>query len=78
MARTLIDFLKENPDYRVVVLAGSAHAWKIGIPKQLEEQSDISYRVILPEIHGRADRTNMKAAFADYLWLDVGDDGWRF
>ena len=26
MARNLIDFLKENPDYRVVVLAGSGHA----------------------------------------------------
>ncbi|MEJ2470941.1 MAG: ChaN family lipoprotein, partial [Desulfuromonadales bacterium] len=44
MARNLIDFLKENPDYRVVVLAGSGHSWKFGIPRQLEEQSDITYR----------------------------------
>jgi len=78
MARNLIDFLKENPDYRVVVLAGSGHSWKFGIPRQLEEQSDISYRVILPEIRGRADRTNIKTDIADYLWLDEGDDGWSF
>ncbi len=76
MARNLIDFLKENPDYQVVVLAGSGHAWKFGIPRQLVEQSDISYRVVLPEIPGRVDRVNVGTDIADYLWLDVGDDGW--
>lgn len=78
MARNLIDFLKENPDYRVIVLAGSGHAWKFGIPRQMMEQADISYRVILPEILGRADRSNVTDKIADYLWLDVGDDGWKF
>jgi uncharacterized iron-regulated protein len=78
MARNLIDFLKENPDYRIVVLAGSGHSWKFGIPRQLTEQSDISYRVILPEIIGRADRNNITTDIADYLWLDIGDDGWTF
>ncbi len=78
MARNLIDFLKEKPDYRVVVMAGSGHAWKFGIPRQMAEQADISYRVVLPEIRGRADRTNVETDVADYLWLDVGDDGWTF
>lgn len=78
MARNLIDFLKENPDYRVVAMAGSAHAWKFGIPRQLVEQADISYRVVLPEVAGRGDRNNMTEEFADYLWLDFGDDGWEF
>lgn len=78
MARNLIDFLRENPDYRVVVIAGSGHSWKFGIPRQLVEQSDISYRVVLPEIPGRVNRENMNEEFADYLWLDVGDDGWKF
>jgi uncharacterized iron-regulated protein len=76
MARNLIDFLKDNPDYRVVVMAGSGHSWKFGIPRQLEEQADISYRVLLPEIVGRIDRNNANKKFTDYLWLDVGDDGW--
>ena len=78
MARNLIDFLKENPDYRVVVLAGSGHAWKFGIPRQMMEQADISYRVLLPEMFGRIDRNNVNKKFTDYLWLDVGDDGWGF
>ena len=78
MARNLVDFLKENPDYRVVVLAGSAHAWKFGIPRQLVEQADISYRVVLPEIVGRVDRRNVNEKLADYLWLDEGPDAWGF
>ena len=78
MARNLVDFLKENPDFRVVVLAGSGHAWKFGIPRQLVEQADISYRVILPEIIGRIDRRNVNDKVADYLWLDEGADGWGF
>lgn len=78
MARNLVDFLKENPDYRVVVLAGSGHAWKFGIPRQLAEQADISYRVVLPEIIGRVDRNTAGTDIADYLWLDVGDGGWTF
>jgi len=78
MARNLIDFLKENPDYRVVVLAGSGHAWKFGIPRQMVEQANLSYRVVLPEIIGRVDRSNVTKEFTDYLWLDFGDDGWGF
>lgn len=78
MARNLVDFLTENPDYRVVVLAGSAHAWKFGIPRQLVEQSDLSYRVVLPEIAGRIDRGNANVKVADYLWLDEGADSWGF
>lgn len=78
MARNIIRFLKENPEYRMVVLAGSAHAWKFGIPRQLAEQSDISYRVLLPEIDVRINRTNLAPDLTDYLWLDEGDDGWEF
>lgn len=76
MARNIIDFLNENSEYRLIVLAGSGHAWKPGIPRQLTEQSDISYKVILPEILGRADRSNITLDSADYLWLDEGIDGW--
>jgi uncharacterized iron-regulated protein len=78
MARNLIDFLKDNPDYRVVVLAGSGHSWKFGIPRQLAEQADISYRVILPEMPDRVDRSRFSDDVADYLWLDEGREGWTF
>ncbi|MHB8709890.1 MAG: ChaN family lipoprotein, partial [Desulfuromonadales bacterium] len=59
MARHLLEFLKANPDYRVLVLAGSGHAWKFGIPRQLLEQMEVSYRVILPEIDGRLVRSQV-------------------
>lgn len=78
MARNLVEFLQENPDYRVVVLAGSGHAWKFGIPTQMLEQADISYRVLLPEVSSRVHRDSVTSEIADYLWLDEGEDGWTF
>ncbi|MGK2906266.1 MAG: ChaN family lipoprotein [Desulfuromonadales bacterium] len=78
MARNLVEFLRKNQDYRVVVLAGSGHAWKFGIPRQMLEEEEISYRVILPEVFTRVDRTNVTKEAADYLWLDEGADGWTF
>ncbi|MHB8709505.1 MAG: hypothetical protein ACYC9I_11570, partial [Desulfuromonadales bacterium] len=64
--------------YRVLVLAGSGHAWKFGIPRQLLEQMEVSYRVILPEIDGRLVRAQVVPEVTDYLWLDEGPDGWKF
>jgi uncharacterized iron-regulated protein len=78
MARHLAEFLKEHPKYRVVVLAGSGHSWKFGIPRQLLEQMDVSYRVVLPEIDLRVTRDQLTPEVADYLWLDEGPEGWRF
>ncbi len=78
MAKNIVEYLKENPDFRMVVLTGSAHAWKFGIPRQMLEQEDISYRVILPEVFGRVDRRDVDKEILDYLWLDLGDDGWSF
>ena len=78
MARHLTEYLKANPQHRVVVLAGSGHAWKFGIPRQLLEQMDVTYRVVLPEIDGRLTRSQLIPEVADYLWLDEGPDGWGF
>lgn len=78
MARNLVEFLQKNPDYRVVVLAGSGHAWKFGIPTQMLEQAEISYRVLLPEVSSRVDRQSVTSDITDYLWLDEGEDGWTF
>lgn len=49
MAHTAIEYLKANPGSSFVVLAGSAHSWKRGIPAQVKRLSDYSYTVILPE-----------------------------
>lgn len=78
MARNLVEFLRESPDYRVVVLAGSGHSWKFGIPRQMLEEAEISYRTLLPEVPGRLDRGNVTREITDYLWLDEGSDGWTF
>ena len=78
MARHLVEFLEANPEQRVVALAGSGHAWKFGIPRQMLEQAEISYRVLLPEVGGRVDRDNVNKEIADYLWLDIDDQGWSF
>jgi uncharacterized iron-regulated protein len=78
MARNLVEFLQQNPEYRVVVLAGSGHAWKFGIPTQMLEQAEVSYRVLLPEVSSRVDRQSVTSDITDYLWLDEGDDGWAF
>jgi uncharacterized iron-regulated protein len=71
MAWNLLSFHKKNPEFSVVVLAGSGHAWKRGIPQQVKGQSTLSYRVILPEIPGRVESTAVTPEDADYLWLGL-------
>ncbi len=74
MAQNLTQHLKSKPENKAVVLAGSGHSWKYGMPSRLD--GAYSIRVILPEIHGRSDRYNATVDDADYLWLDEGRDGW--
>lgn len=77
MANNLVAFLEENPDHTLVVLAGSGHSWKYGIPAQLENLAEFDYRVVLPEVRGRIDRGSASASETDYLWLDFGEEGWQ-
>jgi uncharacterized iron-regulated protein len=69
MASNLLSFLEKNPTYIIVVLAGSGHAWKRGIPDRVRQQSDVAYRVILPEIKGRLEPEAVTVEDADYLFL---------
>ena len=71
MAWSLLGYLERNPESTVVVLAGSGHSWKRGIPRQIRSRSELPFRVILPEIPGRADRDNISLNEADYLWLGL-------
>jgi uncharacterized iron-regulated protein len=75
MGRNLSQWLESRPDTQAIVLAGSGHSWKYGIPSRIDAQT-YPFRVILPEIHGRVDRANATGEDADYLWLDEGMDGW--
>jgi len=69
MAWNLLTFLRENPKHTVVVLAGHGHAWKRGIPEQIQRQATVAYRVILPEEPGRLERKDVSLEDTDYLWL---------
>ncbi len=71
MAWNATRFLKEHPQFTMVVLAGNGHAWKRGIPAQISGGAPLPYRVILPEIPGRLDRQTVRPDDADYLWLGI-------
>ncbi len=69
MAKNLIEYLGRHPEKVVVILAGSGHAWKFGIPEQILRHGSLPFRVLLPEIPGRIDPTNITPREADYLLL---------
>jgi uncharacterized iron-regulated protein len=63
MAVYSLDYLKRHPESVVVILAGTGHAQKGAVPRQIQARSNLPYAVILPEISGRKD--------ADYIILDI-------
>lgn len=74
MARNLLEYLDAHPERLVVVLAGSGHAWKFGIPEQIRRHSPAPLRVVLPEIAGRVEMGNATVEVVDYLLLGT-DEG---
>lgn len=66
MAWGIKHFFVSNPDYTMVVLAGSGHAMKQGIPEEIDD-SGLTYKVVLPDIPDR-DR-KIEPEDADYLLL---------
>jgi uncharacterized iron-regulated protein len=65
MAWYLSQYLRANPDRLVTVLSGTVHAWKYGIPRQLQKFITVRYRVILPDIPG--DYSTVTRDDADYM-----------
>ncbi len=74
MAHNLVNYVKANPRKIAVVLAGSAHAWKYGIPRQVEYEMNVEYRVVLPEIPGRVTAQDVTTDEADYLLIGLDED----
>lgn len=72
MAKNAVDYLERNPGRKMVVLAGSGHSWKRGIPVRVSRLSDIKYVVILPEAAGVGEDT-LTTNDTDYIWT-----GWFF
>jgi uncharacterized iron-regulated protein len=69
MAWHIIEYRRKNPGGVIVVLAGTGHAWKRGIPEQVRRQSGLSFKVILPEIPSRVEKGKITTADADYIFL---------
>jgi uncharacterized iron-regulated protein len=72
MAHNAIEYLDANPGSRLVILAGSGHSWKRGIPAQVKRLSRYSSSVILPE-SDRVDVDKIDTKDADYIIT-----GWFF
>ena len=70
MAIYAVDYLDKNPGSRIVILAGSVHAWKRAIPRQIATmRPDVIVSVILPVQGGQAELDKITAEDADYLVL---------
>ncbi len=67
MAANALRFLEDHPSHVIVVLAGSGHARKGGIPSQLKAMSSLAHLVILPEVPGAIDQESLDHEDADFL-----------
>ena len=64
MAIYALDYLDKNPGSRIVILAGSVHAWKRAIPRQIATmRPDVTVSVILPDPDGKGGLTVEDADF---------------
>jgi uncharacterized iron-regulated protein len=64
-------YLESNPDRVMIILAGTGHAWKKGIPEQIRQHSSLPYAVILPEVPDAIEKSTISPEDADYLVLGV-------
>jgi uncharacterized iron-regulated protein len=72
MAIHSLDYLRKNPERTLVVLAGSVHAWKKGVPAQVRKHDpEIKQLVILPSAPDAFNRDNSSPADCDYLLLGL-------
>ena len=67
MAARALRFLEANPEHTIVLLTGSGHARKGGIPAQIKKMAPMDHLVILPEVTGSIDRTALDHDDSDYL-----------
>lgn len=72
MASHAVEFLKENPKHQLIILAGSAHAQRLGIPARIRVKRDVTMRIIIPQSKGQSQREITRTE-ADYLWIPAGN-----
>jgi uncharacterized iron-regulated protein len=69
MAVYAIDYLEQRPDTTMVLLAGSGHARKLGIPYQIAKRAPWDHVVVMPETKGVFDPDSLTAGDADYILI---------
>lgn len=69
MAVGATDYLKAHPDRTMVLLAGSGHARKMGIPYQVNERAPVPLAVLLPYTPDAFTPEMLTTADADYIIL---------
>jgi uncharacterized iron-regulated protein len=67
MAANALRYSEKTPERLMVILAGTGHARKGGIPGQLAAQGGLSYQVVLPEIPSLLDPETSSTKDADFL-----------
>lgn len=71
MAINALEFLRANPGVSMVLLAGTGHAWKKGIPEQIRQRSPLPYVVIFPGVPGHVEPGFVTEEDTDYIVLDL-------
>lgn len=68
MAANAVKFMKANPKHKLLIIAGTYHAWKYGIPEQLARAAGFSSVVILPSDDAAFVNYKIISEQADYIW----------
>jgi uncharacterized iron-regulated protein len=68
MAKNSVEYLKKNPETVLVVIAGSFHAWKHGIPEQVDRISDIPVKVVVMASGDTYPRFKLTDSDTDFIW----------
>lgn len=71
MAINAVQYLETNPGKTMVLVAGTGHVRKGGIPTRIREFSRMQHTVILPEVPGSIERGNITTDEADFLILGL-------
>jgi uncharacterized iron-regulated protein len=71
MAHKVVEYLEGNEEAAMVVIAGSGHSWKHGIPRQVERLAAIPFRTVLPETAVEPAGEGLLPGDTDYLWTGI-------
>ena len=69
MAMNGLNYIDRHPGAVMVILTGSGHARKLGIPSQLRKRTAWPYAVLMPETQGTIEPDTLTTRDADFIVL---------